>query len=487
MSDPFAQLPPELQHTVEAQGFAELTSVQRAVVDAAVDRDLCISSQTGSGKTVAVGIAVARELLAAGPRAGGDPRPTVLTLTPTRELAAQVQRELAWLLHDVPDARIEVVTGGTSVGAERARLGRGPRIVVGTPGRVLDHLTSGAFDGSRVELVVLDEADHMLDMGFREELTAILDHVPDRQRTHLLSATIPPGVQRIAQRYQADALRIEGSPRGAANEDITHIAHVVDGRHRYAALINVLLLATARQPAGEPMRALVFVRTRADTLELTEKLQRDGLEAESLSGDLPQAQRTRTLAAFRAGRISTLVATDVAARGLDVTGVQLVVHGDPPGDEDSYTHRSGRTGRAGQKGTSVLLLPPQARWRLERLLALAGVRPSFAPVPTPERIAKEYRRRTRRKLFDMLAEEPADEPLQYARKLLEGHAPDTLVAALLSMTAEEPPCTPRKVTATLHLEPTGPRERRPRGLHPSRGGPSPTCKHRRRSSGARHG
>ena len=206
-----------------------------------------------------------------------------------------------------------------------------------------------------------------------------------------------------------------------------------------------------------------------------------------LGAFLPQAQRTRTLAAFRAGRISTLVATDVAARGLDVTGVQLVVHGDPPDDADSYTHRSGRTGRAGQKGTSVLLLPPQARWRLERLLALAGVRPSFAPVPTPERIAKEYRRRTRRQLFDRLAEEPADEPLEYARKLLEDHAPDSVVAALLSMVAERPPCTPRKVAASLHLEPTGPRERRPRGLHRRRGGPSPSLQHRRRSSGTRQG
>ena len=461
MSDPFAELPSELQRTIVERGFTELTPVQQAVIRADGARDLNISSQTGSGKTVAVGIAVARQVLAEGRREEHDLRPTVLALTPTRELAAQVQRELAWLLREIPDSRVEVVTGGTSVGAERGRLARGPRIIVGTPGRTLDHLNSGGFDGARVRLVILDEADHMLDMGFREELTGILDRVPDRQRTHLLSATFPPEVREIAEQYQSDAQRIEGSPLGDPNEDITHIVHVVDGRHRYAALVNVLLLATARQQGDEPVRTLVFVRTRADTIELTEKLQRDGVGAECLSGDLPQAQRTRTLAAFRAGRVSTLVATDVAARGLDVTGIQLVVHGDPPGDADTYTHRSGRTGRAGQKGTSVLLLPPQARWRIERLLHQANVNPSFAPVPTPERIAKEYRRRTRRRLFAALGTDADAEHLEYARKLLEDQSPETLVAALLGMVTEEPPCAPRRVTTSIHLEPKpSPRDRR---------------------------
>ncbi len=479
MTESFSLLPPELQRTVLDQGFTELTSVQHAVVAADADRDLTISSQTGSGKTVAVGIAVARELLAAGPRERDDRRPTVLTLTPTRELAAQVQRELAWLLSEIPDSWVEVVTGGTSVGAERGRLARGPRVIVGTPGRLLDHLKSGAFDGSQVRLVVLDEADHMLDMGFRDELTGILDHVPDRQRTHLLSATFPREVARIAAQYQTNAQRIEGSPLGSANENITHLAHVVEGRHRYAALVNVLLLAAARQQDDEPVRTLVFVRTRADTIELTEKLQRDGINAASLSGDLPQAQRTRTLTAFRSGQVTTLVATDVAARGLDVSGIQLVVHGDPPGDADTYTHRSGRTGRAGHTGTSVLLLPAPSRRRLEQLLAQAGVRPSFAPVPTPERIAKEYRRRTRRRLYELLGQPPTEEQLEYAQKLLETHSAETLVATLLTMASETPPCTPRKISTSLHRDPPPPpppREWRPRNHHaprPRRGGRRP--------------
>src|SRR5690606_28719363 len=183
------------------------------------------------------------------------------------------------------------------------------------------------------------------------------------------------------------------------NEDIEHVVHVVGVRHRYDALINVLLRADAMREEGEIGRTLIFTRTRADALEIAERLQRDGLRAEPLSGDLAQAQRTRPLSAFRSGQVPRLVATDVAARGLDVQGVEMVVHLDPPGDPDAYTHRSGRTGRAGKKGTSVLLLPPQARGRMERLLRAARVTPQWAPVPTAQKIRKLYSKVAKRKLY----------------------------------------------------------------------------------------
>ncbi|MCH2108570.1 MAG: DEAD/DEAH box helicase [Polyangiaceae bacterium] len=446
MSEKFSELPPELQRTLEKQGYAEPTSVQAAVIASdSIAKDLRISSQTGSGKTVAVGIAIARELLAEGKREGHK-NVAVLALTPTRELAAQVQRELAWLLKEVEDASVQVVTGGTSVGMERKSLARGPRIVVGTPGRVLEHLSSGALKSEAIRMVVLDEADQMFDMGFRDELQGILEELPARQRTHLVSATFSGEVQRIAERYQEDPLFIEGSPLGSANSDIEHIAHVVDMRSRYDALVNIMLLHLATESEGGPGRTLIFTRTRAETIEIAEKLQRDGIRAEPMSGELPQAQRTRTLNAFRSGAVSTIVATDVAARGLDVQGVELVVHYDPPSNADTFTHRSGRTGRAGQKGRSVIIMPPQARRRVERLLHEASVKASFSPPPSSEKILKAYQKIVKRHLFELLSQEEPLEELAYAEKILIDAEPKKVVAALLSLAKVEPPTQPREIS-----------------------------------------
>lgn len=478
MSDPFAALPSELAQSLKNRGFTTLTTVQEAVVQSeSLGADLRISSQTGSGKTVAVGIAIARALLAEGARTGKPfgRGPSAVLLTPTRELAAQVQRELDWLLAHVPDGSVDVVTGGTSVGLERKRLAQGPRVLVGTPGRLLDHLSEGAFDGSTVKTVILDEADQMLDMGFRDELAGILERLPNRERTHLVSATFSGEVERMARQFQSQPLKLEGSPLGKANEDIEHVAHVVEMRHRYDALVNVLLYRAAQREETEG-RTLVFTRTRADTIEVAEKLQRDGIRAEPMSGDLAQAQRTRTLKAFRTGQITTIVATDVAARGLDVQGVELVIHLDPPMDSDTFTHRSGRTGRAGQKGTSVLILPPQARRRIERLCADARVKPNFEPVPTPQKIQKAYQKLDRRRIYKVLQEyeltvqntalpdeataELALTPtsrqasalasdLEFSKKLLEGKSPELVVGALLSLVTQGPPCPPREVSVPL--------------------------------------
>ncbi len=461
-------LPAPLRLALERKGYKSLTPVQLAVVQADTSsRDLRISSQTGSGKTVAIGLALGRQLLLAGRRQAAEQSelsdaeqrtaPRILLLTPTRELAAQVKRELSWLLADIEDASLEVVTGGTSVGLERKQLSRGPRIVIGTPGRVLDHLENRGFSGRCVEQVVLDEADQMLDMGFRDELTAILDQLPARQRTHLISATFSGEVLRIADRYQHHPLGVAGTRLGAANEDIEHIAHVVGVRHRYDALINLLLKAHAESDSDEQTKTLVFARTRADTMEISERLQRDGIRAEPLSGDLAQAQRTRTLSSFRAGAVSTLVATDVAARGLDIPGVDLVIHFDPPGDPDAFTHRSGRTGRAGRKGTSVLLLPPAARGRMERLLRAARVQPQWAPVPTADKIRKLYSKILRRRLFAALEQTPSEQELAYATKLMSEHDPARVIAQLLVMNEVEPVCPPRDVSEHIHKEHRAPK------------------------------
>lgn len=453
---PFATLPDALSAALVAKGFSELTSVQQAV--AAADTratDLRISSQTGSGKTVAVGIAIARQLLDEGPRGAEAVGPSVMVLAPTRELAGQVQKELDWLLAKLPDSTTEVVTGGTSVGLDRKNLSRRPRVLVGTPGRVLDHLRSGVLSPGSVSLVVLDEADQMLDMGFRDELEGILGQLPEERRTHLVSATFSGEVLQVASRFQRAPLSLEGSPLGRANEDIQHIAHVVPVRHRYDALVNILLAHQGMSEDGTLGRVLVFTKTRMDTAEVAERLQRDGFVAEPLSGDMPQASRTRTLEAFRRGRVSVIVATDVAARGLDVGGITLVVHYDPPGDPDALTHRSGRTGRAGQQGTSVLLLPPVARRRVERLLAVSRIKPAWVPVPTPEKIRKLFTKLGRRKLFAHLAGEPPESALAYAQKLLTEHSAEHIIANLLTLTDEAPPCTPRETSS--HFLPEHPR------------------------------
>jgi ATP-dependent RNA helicase DeaD len=306
-------------------------------------------------------------------------------------------------------------------------------------------------------------------MGFRDELEGILEQLPEQRRTHLLSATFSGEVRRIAERFQKDPVFLEGSPLGAANEDIEHVAHVVGFRHRYDALINILLTVAARRTDDDPGRTLVFTRTRADTLEVAERLQKDGLRAEPLSGDLAQAQRTRTLSAFRSGRITTLIATDVAARGLDVQGVDLVVHLDPPGDPDAYTHRSGRTGRAGRKGTSILLLPPQARSRVERLLHAARIKPNWAPVPSADKVRKLYSKLGKRKLYSALEIETSEAQLEYARKVLAEHPADQVVARLLAMIDERPPCLPREISEHISSEHRGHKRSEARG--PRRHGP----------------
>ena len=439
--DKLEGVPQPLAAAMRRRGFADLTSVQRAVLDAESEgHDLRISSQTGSGKTVAIGLALADRLLGSASDTGGKKGaaakhrgPSVLVLVPTRELAMQVRGELSWLFASQRGLAVEVVMGGTSVGLERRALGRRPQIVVGTPGRTLDHLRSGALVCDAVEHVVLDEADRMLDMGFREELEAILEALPSERRTHLVSATIPAAVRKLADRFQRNVLHIEGTRLGAANRDIEHIAHRIGPRESYAALVNLLLL-------NEGGRCLIFVERRADASSLATKLSADGFPVQSFSGELPQAQRTRTLNAFRDGAIKTLVSTDVAARGIDVPNIELVVHVDPPGDADGYVHRSGRTGRAGLSGRSVILVPPRSLRQVTRLLKMARVEAEWRPAPGASKVRKHFRKRFRQSVHERLSadEGPTQKQIDYAKGLLDGRDPAAVVAMLLEIAQPTP-------------------------------------------------
>ncbi|MRG96196.1 DEAD/DEAH box helicase [Polyangium spumosum] len=455
-------LSPALAAAFQSRGYSSLTPIQEAVLDPShAGRDLRLFSQTGSGKTVAIGLVLAPDLerilaerASATETPGACATPATIVIAPTRELAAQLARELSWLFRPL-GASVCAVTGGTSIPQELYNLRQGPLVVVGTPGRLVDHLERGAIDPSRVCAAVLDEADQMLDMGFREELETILGKMPEERRTHLVAATFSREVSALANRYQRDAVAVEGTSLGEANQDITHVAHLVKPDERDAAVINLLLLAPAD-------RALVFVRTRDGAAELAERLGQAGFSARALSGELEQRERTRTLAAFRSGAVTTLVATDVAARGLDIPDVGRVIHADPPSDPETFTHRSGRTGRAGRKGTSVMLVPPQARDYVARLFRSGGIRATWSPAPSPDDVLREADARLAAELRAPAAE-PADPRLQaLAASLLADMDPAALVTTLLARSRHTGPSAPLPVTALVPHEPLPRRPPEPR-------------------------
>jgi ATP-dependent RNA helicase DeaD len=458
-SDP--AIPEALRAALIRRDFNELTSVQRAVLEPeAQGRNLRISSQTGSGKTVALGFVIARDI-----DAGAPPPKAMLAVvvTPTRELAMQVRDELRWLFADLAGVRVEAVTGGTDIQRERTMLRRAPTVLVATPGRLLDHIRRGSCDCKSVRQLVLDEADRMLDMGFREDLEAIVEALPVERHSHLVSATFPMQVRKLADRVQADALQIQGTTLGTANVDIEHVAMLVERGDDYAALVNALLVAH-----GE--RVLVFVERRADTTTLADRLAADGFAVQAFSGELSQPQRTRTLDAFRTGVIDILVSTDVAARGIDVPDISLVIHAEMPDDADSYTHRSGRTGRAGRKGKSLLLVPTRARRHAGVVLQAAKVTFAWRPLPTPEEIHEVLAERTRgivqQQLDEAEAAAPSARSLAQAAQLLEGRDPVRLVATLLAMAGPELPREPmptRVVEGDERRRPTRPHEARHQG------------------------
>ncbi|UJR83313.1 DEAD/DEAH box helicase [Sandaracinus amylolyticus] len=417
-------LEPALRGALERKGYTNLTPVQLAVLQpSAAGRDLRISSQTGSGKTVAIGL-VLRELVLA----SDAPAPRALVIAPTRELARQVERELTWLYAQV-GARVVSVTGGSSYRDEHRALSSRPEVVVGTPGRLLDHAERGALDLSSLGAVVLDEADRMLDLGFREALESILARTPATRRTHLVSATFADEVGGLADRVQKNALRVEGTRLGAANADIDHIVHLVSQDERFDAVVNLLL-------AQPDARTLVFARTRADVACIAEDLAEAGFPVAPLSGEMDQRERNRALAAFRRGNVRVLVATDVAARGLDVQEVTLVVHVEAPTDPDDYTHRSGRTGRAGRKGTSALLVTPRELPRARSVMHRAAVRFRFEPLPTANAIRGQQDERLVAQLTaadDDIAIDPR--AIELARRLVAEGDVERAIARLVAESA----------------------------------------------------
>jgi ATP-dependent RNA helicase DeaD len=397
------------------------TPVQTAVLaDAAAGRDLLVSAQTGSGKTVAYGLAIAKNLLGDAERFERAAAPLALIVAPTRELALQVHRELAWL-YQYADARVVSCVGGMDPRREQRELAAGAHIVVGTPGRLCDHLRRGRLDISGLKAVVLDEADEMLDLGFREDMEFILKTTPETRRTLLFSATLPRGIVALAKTFQRQAFRVEVAGDEGGHADIEYRAIRIAPGDVEHAVVNLLRFF-------ESPSALVFCNTRDAVRHLQATLLERGFSVVALSGELTQNERTQALQALRDGRARVCVATDVAARGIDLPNLDLVIHADIPNDAEVMQHRSGRTGRAGRKGVSVVLVPPARKRRAELLLNLAGVDAVWGTAPQPDEIRKlDQERMLKDALF---GEETTAEDLLLAQALLAERSPEDIAAAL---------------------------------------------------------
>ena len=417
----FPDLPPALGAALAARGYEALTPVQAAVVaEDARGRDLLVSAQTGSGKTVAFGLAVADALLA-GDALPAPAAPLALVIAPTRELALQVAKELGWLYAGTA-ARVATCVGGMDPSRERRTLSHGTHVVVGTPGRLKDHAERGALDLSAVRVAVLDEADEMLDMGFREDLEALLDATPRERRTLMFSATLPAPIVRLAKGYQRDAHRIATLGQDRGHGDIAYQALAVAPADIEHAVVNLLRFHEAET-------AMLFCATRDNVRRLHASLVERGFAAVALSGEHSQSERNTALQALRDRRARVCVATDVAARGIDLPSLSLVVHVELPRDAETLQHRSGRTGRAGRKGTAVLVVPFPARRRVEGMLRQAKIAVEWTPVPSAEAI----RANDRERLIATLSQpvEIDDEDRAIAERLLAEREPLDIAAALV--------------------------------------------------------
>ncbi|NBN64264.1 DEAD/DEAH box helicase [Pannonibacter tanglangensis] len=444
---------PALAAALTKRGYTSLTPVQETILtEAPAEADLLVSAQTGSGKTVAFGLALAPTLLGDEDRMPEAGLPMALAIAPTRELALQVKAELTWLYEEA-GAQTASCVGGMDPRAERRALERGAHIVVGTPGRLRDHIERGALDLSAIRAIVLDEADEMLDLGFREDLEFILDAAPEDRRTLMFSATVPKPIADLAQRYQKNAVRLTTINAREQHVDIDYVAMPVVPNERENAIINVLRF-------HEAQKAIVFCATREAVNRLTSRLGNRGFSVAALSGELSQAERSHALQAMRDGRARVCVATDVAARGIDLPNLDLVIHADLPTGKAALLHRSGRTGRAGRKGTSVLIVPFSRRRSAERLLQLAGVKAEWREAPSANAIRAQDKARL---LADpVLAEAAEEEDLEIARDLMAAHGAERIAAAFVRLYQSRLPA-PEELTEDSYESRGGRSERGDRG------------------------
>lgn len=368
-----------LRHAVEELGFERPMPVQEAVIPHLLGddgSDVVALAQTGTGKTAAFGLPVLQRI---------DPsleKPQALILAPTRELCLQIGSDLADFSKYMPEIKTLPVYGGSSIESQIRALRQGVQIIVATPGRLLDLIKRGVARLDDVHTVILDEADEMLNMGFLDSIEEILSHVPEERRMLMFSATMPADIAKIAKNYMRDYKEFVIGTRNEGAENVRHIYYMVNARDKYLALKRVA-------DNNPNIYAIIFCRTRRDTQEIADKLIADGYNADALHGDLSQQQRDIVMKKFRDRVISLLVATDVAARGLDVDDLTHVINYGLPDDAAVYTHRSGRTGRAGKTGVSIAIIHSREKGRLREIERIIGKKFERREVPTPEHIIEK--------------------------------------------------------------------------------------------------
>jgi ATP-dependent RNA helicase DeaD len=417
-------LSPAVIRSLEEMGFEEPTPIQSRTIPIILEgRDLIGQAQTGTGKTAAFGIPIVERL------DHRSRRIQALVLAPTRELAIQVAEEITRIGRH-SNVRVVPIYGGQSYDRQIRALEHGVQVVIGTPGRVIDHIRRGTLHLDQVRTLVLDEADEMLDMGFIEDVEFILQQVPDERQTLLFSATVPEPIARLAQRYLRDPVHVVINPEHLTVPQTEQWYYELREHEKVEGLTRILDIEDAE-------RTIIFCRTKKRVDELTEALQARGYSAEALHGDLNQTQRLRVLKRFREGTSEILVATDVAARGLDIENVTHVVNYDLPQDPESYVHRIGRTGRAGRPGTAITLIHPKEFRQLrlfERVLRVRIVRRS---VPTVADVAEKQREALRRRIAEEVERGVLPEFRDVALMLAEEYDSVDVAAAALRLLVDK--------------------------------------------------
>jgi ATP-dependent RNA helicase DeaD len=448
-------LQPDLLRAITDLGYEEPTAIQEQAIPLLLaGHDLMGQAQTGTGKTAAFALPLLSALYAE------DTAVQALVIVPTRELALQV----AGAIHDLGAhlaVRVLPIYGGQDYGRQISRLRQGVPVVVGTPGRMLDLIRRGVLDLSGVRVLVLDEADEMLSMGFSEDIELILQATPDERQTALFSATLPETIRRLGDRYLRSPEMIAIAPEQVTVENIEQRYYLLRESDKLAAMVRLLAL--------EPVTgALVFTRTKAGAAQLADALLAVGLPADALHGDLPQQVRETLLGRFRSGQIKVLVATDIAARGLDIEGISHVFNYDLPLDHEYYVHRVGRTGRAGRAGVAISLVTPQEHWRLRRIEAYTRELIPLASLPGARAVQAHRDQQFLQGITDQLAaQELAPERALVAEWLAGGGDPLDLAAAVIRLArANELTLSAEEITAPM-LQ-TAPR----RGSRPPSAGPA---------------
>ncbi|MFW0180928.1 DEAD/DEAH box helicase [Rothia sp. P5766] len=397
---------------LEKVGYEKPSPIQAQTIPLLLEgRDVVGLAQTGTGKTAAFALPALSTLAELADVNGVSKDTQVLVLAPTRELALQVAEAFSSYATDMENFTVLPVYGGSPYGPQLAGLKRGAQVVVGTPGRVIDHLKKGSLDLSNLQYLVLDEADEMLRMGFAEDVESILSETPDTKQVALFSATMPKTIRKIAEKYLNNPVEVSVKSKTTTSANIRQRYMQVMHSHKLEAMTRVL-------EVEDYDGIIAFVRTKKETEEVAEKLKARGFQAAAINGDIPQAQRERTVEALRQGRIDILVATDVAARGLDVERISLVVNFDIPHDTESYVHRIGRTGRAGRAGEAILFMTPREKYMLRQIEKATRQQVEQMHMPTVDDVNDTRKQRFAQQITDTIE----SEDLSFFRTLIDAYA-----------------------------------------------------------------